>query len=535
MNRILAVIPARAGSKGIPNKNIRLINGKPLVAYAIDNALSSKYITDVVVTTDSAMVRVIAEQMGAQVIDRSAELCGDAVTLDGVIYDAARRFDCEVVVTMQPTSPTLRVTTLDKAIEAFLDRELDTLISANNRPHLAWTRNAAGTLVPAYEERLNRQYLPPYYAETGAFVIARRAVVTPETRIGENVEVFDIPDEEALDIDSYADLATAAMTLERKKIAFYVNGNNKRGLGHVYRALELADEFYSKPDIYFDSNQTNRAVFGETTHNLIPVNGIGELLGILQRERYALFVNDILDTSLDYMIAVRTALPHAKIVNFEDSGEGASRADLVFNALFSEEDAANIRAGEQYYIASKLFMFYHPKPIREKVEDVFISFGGADPQNYSDRLMAIVGKSKYRDVRFHVVLGRAKTNVSDLLRLGSALPNVEVLHDIVDMPRVMHQCDVGVTSRGRTGYELALLGIPSIAMAQNKREERHGFVCAENGFTYLGLNPTDALIESTLDAYIGMTVEERTRYRELLLAHDLRNGRQRVINLINSL
>ena len=397
------------------------------------------------------------------------------------------------------------------------------------------TRDAAGNLVPAYEKRLNRQDLPPYYVETGAFVIARRAVVTPQTRIGSHVEIFAVPDEESIDIDTFADFSAASHALERRKIAFYVNGNNHRGLGHVYRCLELADEFDSKPDIYYDLNQTDRAVFGVTAHNLIPVNGIGELLGTLQRERYSLFVNDILDTSLDYMIAVRTALPKAKIVNFEDGGEGSSRADLVFNALFSSEDGPNVRAGERYYIASKLFMFYHPRPIRSVVKDVFISFGGADPQNYSDRLLRILAAEKYRSINFHVVLGRAKTNVGDLLRVGDALPNVTMHHDIVDMPAVMNRCDIGITSRGRTGYELALLGIPTIAMAQNRREERHGFVCAENGFSYLGLNPSDALIESSLDAYVRLTAEERSRLRERLLSHDLRQGRVRVMELMNAL
>ena len=86
--RVVAVIPARAGSKGIPNKNVRLIGTKPLIAYAIDNALKSKYITDVVVTTDSVMVKVIAEQMGVKTHIRSKSLCGDEVTLDGVVYDA---------------------------------------------------------------------------------------------------------------------------------------------------------------------------------------------------------------------------------------------------------------------------------------------------------------------------------------------------------------------------------------------------------------------------------------------------------------
>ena len=103
------------------------------------------------------------------------------------------------------------------------------------------------------------------------------------------------------------------------------------------------------------------------------------------------------------------------------------------------------------------------------------------------------------------------------------------------MPEIMSKCDIGLTSRGRTGYELAVLGIPSIAMAQNKREEKHGFVCHENGFNYLGLNPSDLIIEANLDLYLHLTKEEREKLQEILLSKDLRNGRQRVMNLINSL
>lgn len=99
----------------------------------------------------------------------------------------------------------------------------------------------------------------------------------------------------------------------------------------------------------------------------------------------------------------------------------------------------------------------------------------------------------------------------------------------------MTQCDIGITSRGRTGYELALLGIPSIAMAQNKREEKHGFVNNENGFSYIGLNPSDHVIEGMLRAYIEMSKEERQKYQDILLSHDLRNGRKRVMSLINNL
>lgn len=532
--KILAVIPARAGSKGIPNKNIRIIGGHPLIYYSIKNALNSSYITDVIVTTDSPEVKIIATQMGADVRWRASRLCGDDVTLDAVIYDSVdRSVSWDYVVTMQPTSPTLSVKTLDDAIKYAIENDLDTLISAINAPRLSWGEKD-GKKVPNYTERLNRQYLPPCYMETGAFVVSKAAVITEKSRIGTKVDVFEVPENESQDVDTFADLQSVAASLNQHKVAIYVNGNNKRGIGHIYRALELADEFYSKPDVYYDLNQTDPKVFGRTTHNLISVNGIAELYDRCREESYDIFINDILTTSIDYMIGLRTVLPKAKIINFEDDGEGILKADLVFNALYSEGDLPQVKAGEQYYISGKTFMFYNPVEIKEKVYKVFISFGGADPQNYSDRLLEMIVKPEYNDYRFVVILGRAKENVEELLEYNK-YDNIEVLYDVSNMPEIMTSCDVGITSRGRTGYELAMLGIPAIAMAQNQREEKHGFVCNENGFTYIGLNPDDEIIESNLKMYLNLSQRARQKFQNKLLSHDLRGGRKRVMNLINSL
>ncbi|MCD7789466.1 MAG: cytidyltransferase [Bacteroides thetaiotaomicron] len=532
--KILAIIPARAGSKGIPNKNIRIIGGHPLIYYAIHNALSSSYITDVIVTTDSEEVKIIASQMGAKYKWRDESLCGDSVTLDAVIADAIPEDEeYDYIITMQPTSPTLSIKTLDKAIAYAVEKDLDTLISAINAPHLSWGEKD-GVKIPNYTERLNRQYLPPCYMETGAFVISKYSVVTPETRIGKNVDVFELPEDEAQDIDTFSDLQNVASILEKKKVAIYVNGNNTRGIGHIYRALEIADEFYSKPDIYYDINQTDVSVFGKTTHSLIPVNGIAELFERCHREQYTIFINDILTTSIDYMIGLRSVLPNAKIINFEDDGEGILKADLVFNALYHKSELPQIYSGEKYYISGKTFMFYEPIKIKDSVKRIFISFGGADPQNYSDRLLKTVIKDEYSGYHFTVVLGRAKENVRSLLEYNK-YENIEVLYDVSNMPELMTSCDIAITSRGRTGYELALLGIPSIAMAQNEREEKHGFVCNENGFTYIGLNPTDEVIEGTLKMYLSLSRESRQRFQDKLLSHDLRGGRKRVMALINNL
>lgn len=532
--KILAIIPARSGSKGIPNKNIRIVCGHPLIYYSIFNAINSEMITDIVVSTDSPEVRIIAMQMGVNVHWRDEHLCEDDVTLDAVIYDAIPRdMEWDYVVTMQPTSPTLRKETLDEAIRYAIDNRLDTLISAINRPHLSWGIKD-GKKIPNYTKRLNRQYLPPCYMETGAFVISKASIITAETRIGKLVDIFEIPGDESQDIDSFEDLRNVDATLNRKSVAIYVNGNNKRGIGHIYRALELADEFYVKPDIYYDTNQTDPKVFGKTTHNLIPVNGIAELYQICKEKQYSIFINDILTTSIDYMIGLRSVLPNSKIINFEDDGEGILKADLVFNALYEEEGMPHIYSGEKYYICSKMFMYFNPIEIKDTVKNVFISFGGADPQNYADRLLGIVSKPEYSNYHFIVVLGRAKNNVDELMKYNS-YDNIEVFFDVSNMPELMTKCDVAVTSCGRTSHELALLGIPTIAVSENAREEKHGFVNNDNGFSYIGTNPDNEVIEGNLQMYLKMSKATRQRFQEMLLSHDLRNGRKRVMNLINAL
>ena len=532
--RIIAIIPARAGSKGIPNKNIRIVEDHPMVYYAIKNAIDSSFITDIVVSTDSAEVRIIAQQLGVAVHWRDKSLCSDDITLDSVIADAIPKGqNWDYIVTLQPTSPTLRVSTLDKAIRYTIENDYDTVISAINAPHLSW-RIEDGKKVPNYSKRLNRQFLPPYYMETGAFVVSKASVVTPQTRIGSNIDLYEVSEDESIDVDTFDDLRNAAAVLSGQKVGIYVNGNNKRGIGHIYRALEIADEFYVKPDIYFDTNQTDPQVFGNTKHNLFPVNGIAELYQLCKEKQYTIFINDILSTSVDYMIGLRSVLPKAKIVNFEDDGEGIIKADLVINALLEEAEFPHVKTGEKYYVSGKTFMFYKPIIIQERVRRVFISFGGADPQNYTDRLLNMICKPEYKEYAFVVALGRAKSNVDSLMDYNK-FENIEVLYDVANMPELMTGCDVGITSRGRTGYELAILGIPSIAMAQNKREEKHGFVCNENGFSYIGMNPTDEIIESNLRLYLNSSKETRLRFQSMLLSHDLRGGRKRVMNLINGL
>lgn len=532
--KILAVIPARAGSKGIPNKNIRIVNGKPLIAYCIENALNSKYITDVIITTDSPEIELLAEYYGVRFMRRKKELCEDAVALDSVVYDACKDYDADYIITLQPTSPTLQYSTLDSAIEYAIYNKLETVISVVNSPHLAWVEKD-GQVVPDYKKRLNRQYLPKRFLEAGAFVISKASVVLENSRIGKVVEVYEISESEAIDIDNFQDLIVAENTLRERKTAIIVNGNNLIGMGHICRMLELSDLFYCKPDIYYDSTITERSSFGNTMYRVTGYNNLDDLLTYLAEGKYKVIINDILDTDITYINSIKQIPTNPYVVNFEDVGEGRQAADLVINALYREEQTVqNIYFGERYYLIPKLFLLYKPIEIKEKVLKVFICFGGADPANYTEKVLSIISRSEYSGLHFTVVLGKAKSNYRKLQQNNNN-SNIRIMYDVKNMPEIMSQNDIGITSRGRICYELASLGIPTIAMSQNKREERHEFASDENGFIYLGIEVSEELIKKEFDNLIITDACTRKTMQQLMLKHDLKKGRERIKNLIDSL
>ena len=115
------------------------------------------------------------------------------------------------------------------------------------------------------------------------------------------MDIFEIPEEEAIDIDNYQELLYAQHILQRKKVAIYVNGNSKRGMGHIYRSLDMADEFCCRVDIFYHYKLTEKSMFGDTTHHLIGINHESEIMDYVKKEQYAIFINDVLETSIEYM------------------------------------------------------------------------------------------------------------------------------------------------------------------------------------------------------------------------------------------
>ena len=539
--KTLIVIPARGGSKRIPRKNVRIMCGKPLIVYSIENAKSLKDCidVDVCVSTDDEELLSIVEKRGVDVIRRPAELATDKVTLDPVIFHAVTEMEknkgvrYDTVITMQATSPTLKSETVKAAIAFFEKSEFDTVISAMNKPHLSWGVKD-GVIVKNYEKRLNSQELPANYLETGGFLITRRDCVSENGRIGENVSIFEISEDEAVDIDTYSDWVLCENILKRKKILFRTVGKMKLGMGHVYRCLTLAYKLTGHDILFVLDSESDIGIakIKEANFAYETIDNERDFEGILLREKPDIIVNDILDTTAEYMsICTRNA---GRVVNFEDVGQGAKFADAVINALYEKGDRLhNEYYGSKYFCIRDEFLEEEPKEFSEEVKNIVVIFGGADPSDLTGRLYSIAKRihNEYPQVEFHFLVGFAYSH-KDVI-VTDEENGIYIHNDAKRVSSFMTKADLAVTSQGRTVYELASMGVPAVVLAQNEREAEHVFAGIQNGFINLGLGSKqdDNTIISTIE-WLMKTPEVRKEMRRLQLSKDFSKGQNRVISLI---
>lgn len=543
---ILAIIPARGGSKGIPRKNVLLLSGQPLISYAIQNAKSSRFQMDVAVSTDDQEITNVSNQFGAEVIRRNKKLASDEVTLDPVIFDAVQQMEdktgktYDYVITLQPTSPLLSADTLDSAIQKMLnDETIDTLISAVNDPHLSWTtKKVKGvvTVLPNYEARLNRQYLPKNFVETGAFVITKRHFVKPDTRFGKNISVYEVPASESTDIDTKQDWWVAEKQLSKKNILIRVEGYSEIGLGHVYRGLSLAYSLMDHNVTFVTSSKSDLAI-KKLEDSFIKYEVIQEehqLEEIIAKYDVDIVINDILNTSISYMEYLSQF--SVRVVNFEDVGPGSALADAVINDLYAPQNTdSKYYWGSKYYLLRDEFLISKPSEFNEEVNNVFVIFGGVDPSNLTQKVLAAFEQiNTNEDVEFTVVVGPGYAEFEKIKDIAenSAL-NISVFKDVNNMAEMMKRSDIAISSQGRTMLELASMNVPTILMAQNERELTHEFGYLSNGFINLGLGEAidSSSIALTLE-WLMNTPQIRRQMHNQMQKKDLRNGFKRVKSII---
>lgn len=234
---VLAVIPARGGSKGVPRKNIRDLGGRPLLAYVFAAASRARSLTRIILSTDDVEIAENAKSFGVEVpFLRPDELAGDRVLLPAVakhardfFADRGERFDA--VMTIQPTCPFLKTKTIDDAVQLWVDTGCDSVTTvgevSKGHPHVLKTLDDDGRIAPlvqiSLEERKGpRQVRPKAYYLTGGLYLRDSKLfdsgpIVPHF-LGDDPRALAVDEVEAVDINTPLDFDFASFLVETGRI-----------------------------------------------------------------------------------------------------------------------------------------------------------------------------------------------------------------------------------------------------------------------------------------------------------------------------
>lgn len=229
--RVVAIIPARAGSKGIINKNIIDFCGKPLVAWSIEQAKNAQNVEEVFVSTDGENIAEIAQEYGAKVIRRPKELASDVASSEDALLHAINEIRKEMkidnILFLQATSPVRLCEDIEQAIDIFFREQYDSLFSMSIlEDYCLWKKEGKKLVSWTYDymNRGRRQEREKLYLENGSiYVFKSKLIEETHNRLGGKIGMYEMPLERSGEIDSEDDI-TICENYMRKYYNFKNNG-----------------------------------------------------------------------------------------------------------------------------------------------------------------------------------------------------------------------------------------------------------------------------------------------------------------------
>lgn len=211
MSKIISLIPARKGSKGIPNKNLINLCGKPLISYAIEASKQSA-VNETWVSSDSDEILNVSKNLGAKTIKRPSRFSDDSATSESALLHFAEKIDFDILVFIQCTAPLIKYQDINKGINKI--KKFDSVLSVSETHQMFWDENG-----PLYDinNRLRRQNSKKRYIETGSFFItSKKNLLKFKNRISGNIGFVEIPKYRSFDIDNDNDIKIVETIINSK-------------------------------------------------------------------------------------------------------------------------------------------------------------------------------------------------------------------------------------------------------------------------------------------------------------------------------
>jgi spore coat polysaccharide biosynthesis predicted glycosyltransferase SpsG/CMP-N-acetylneuraminic acid synthetase len=519
----ICLIPARGTEPGLPKKHFKRLDGDPLLAHSITAARDCPALGEVYVTTEDPALAEVARDHGARApFLRPERLASPDALLHEVVRHAldelAARGLAEPtpetpVVVLQGNVPFRRPSNVTSALAA-VAAGAESAVSVRRERGLFWTAREGGDrLAPEFADRTVRDDLEPFYRETGGINVTTPAVLAEGRRVTDDPAYVVTDRIAALAVDSVFDLWLAERFAEGPRVVFRVDGGDDRGMGHVSRCLTLAadlsDLLRCEPTFVVgpDRDAAARAVRDAGFAVDAGPDPVDRVLGL---DPDVVFL-DVLDTDPDAVRRLHEAT--TAVINLEDRAGGADEADLVINALYPEPDGDNRYGGAEYVVLRDEFRGHDPSH-PPRAERVLLTFGGSDPSNLSATVTrALLDRGLELDLR--LVLGPDYDGHAALRDLpADPRDRVDVRHAVDDMGAQMAWADLAVAAGGRTVYELAATGTPTVAVAHNSREHERLRRLDREG-VLVALGRSDGVDPARVADAVAALAADRDRRRRL--------------------
>lgn len=226
-NKIVAIIPARGGSKGIPRKNLCLLAGKPLIAHIIECARRARTVSRVIVSTDDSEIVAVSKQYGAEVVRRPQEISSDTASSESALLhvlghlEEKEGYRPDLTVFLQCTNPLILPEDIDGAVEMLVNDNADVAFSVTPIHCFLWRNTEDGRVEGINHDerrRIIRQNRESQYLETGAFYVMRtKGFLKAKYRFFGKIKMHVIPQERALEIDEPVDFKIAEVLFSQAK------------------------------------------------------------------------------------------------------------------------------------------------------------------------------------------------------------------------------------------------------------------------------------------------------------------------------
>lgn len=247
-----AFIPVRGGSKSIPFKNIKPINGKPLVYWVLDAAQKSSNIDKIYVSTDNLTIKSTVESFKLskiEVIERSMETATDTASTESAMLEFAEQYEFDNLVLIQATSPLLKTSDLDGGFELFFQKGTDSVLSVVRQKRFHWEMNQQGFVFPTnydHLHRLRRQEYEGYLVENGAFYITSKLnLLNSKNRISGNIKAFEMEEDSFYEIDEPSDWEVVEYLMKRKQF------NSLQDYSHIRLVATDCDGVLTDAGMYY--------------------------------------------------------------------------------------------------------------------------------------------------------------------------------------------------------------------------------------------------------------------------------------------